>query len=478
MVVLLSLLCALIAVQAQIYDTHATDVQLFPRNGETDVNPDTQLRLTFPSPPSIGTSGLIRVYDVSSDDLVDSLNLSIPISPSPYGNGSTKANYTDKTKYQTNIIGGMDFYFFPIIVRNNTATIYLHNNRLEYNKTYSIAIDPKVLALSDSNTTFTSFSLNTSSWTFTTKPSGPASDTTTVTVSSDGKADFTTLQGALDWAPSNPSTRTTILVHPGTYEELVFFQYKSNLLIRSTSTSTEPGVKIGYPNNSAFNPPNRPGPSRRPAFSFRGGSDIQLSGLRMQNYYRGQAEALLVDGVRVVLDRLWLNGSGDALTTYGSVYITETTLFGDGDTILGYASAYWTNSTIITTAGPVSWTRTSQGSHGNVLVDCTIRSLQGNSTFARLPDNSGGVLDNWPYAEMVLVNTRTEGIAPVGWGPVQGPPFDSRHVRFWEYGTMDLEGKPADYRERLGLSRQLEEVPQEYLDPKWVLGGWDPVVVT
>ncbi|KAF2439126.1 hypothetical protein P171DRAFT_490562 [Karstenula rhodostoma CBS 690.94] len=113
------LLFIYLTVQGLSLETRATEIQLFPSNGQEDVNPDTQLRLTFPSPPSIGASGLIRVYDVASNDLVDSLNLSIPNPPS-----------------------GMDFYFFPIIVRDNTATIYLHNNHLEYNKTYSVTIDP------------------------------------------------------------------------------------------------------------------------------------------------------------------------------------------------------------------------------------------------------------------------------------------------------------------------------------------------
>src|SRR3954462_14713332 len=90
-------------------------ISLSPANGQNGVNPDTQLALSFESPPIIGTSGKIQVYDVGQDKLVDALDLAIPSSPSPFGNGSTKANYTDTTASQTNIVGGMDFYFFPII---------------------------------------------------------------------------------------------------------------------------------------------------------------------------------------------------------------------------------------------------------------------------------------------------------------------------------------------------------------------------
>jgi len=453
----------------------APDVEQFPAPGAKDVNIDTHLVLTFPVKPTIGSAGNITVRDDADDRIVDTLDLSIPSSPSPYGNGSTKANYTDKTTYQTNIVGGVDFYFFPIIVTDNFATIYLHNNRLEYNRTYSVTVDSEVLSASDG--TFDGIAPG--SWTFTTKPQGPSAGATSVTVDASGTADFSTLQGALDWAPSNSPTLTTIHIRPGMYEELIYFQYKSNLLIRGTSRNS---TSVAYPNNSAFNPPNRQGISRRPAFSFKGVTDIQLSDFSITNLYRGQAEALLIDGARIVLSNMYLNGSGDALTTYGTAYITDSTLVGDGDTILGYGSVFWNRSSIVTTAGPVSWTRTPQGVHGNVLVDCSIKG-DGNSTLARLPDNSGGVAANWPYAEMVLINTTVENISPVGWGPVDAPPrFDARNVRFWEYGTVDGEGNAVDYSKRLNVSRQLtspedDEIVRQYSDPAFVLGGWTPIVL-
>ncbi|TGJ87595.1 hypothetical protein E0Z10_g1166 [Xylaria hypoxylon] len=456
--------------------SRGVDVQLYPTNGRQNVNPDAQLKLTFSSPPAIGSSGKINVYDSEDNKLVDTLDFSIPFSPSPYGNGSTKANYTDTTKYQTNIIGGLDFYFYPIIVRNNTATIYLHNNKLTYGRTYLVEIEPSVLK--PARGSFSGFTLD-RPWRFSTKVRGPRDGATKVVVAADGSGDFNTVQGAIDWAPANPTKHTTIYIKNGNYEELVFWQYKTNLVIRGQDREK---TIVGYPNNSAFNPPNRQGPSRRPAFSFRGSSDLQLSSFTINNYYPGQAEALLVDGVRTILDHMTLNGAGDALTTYGTTYVTDSKLTGTGDTVLGYGSVYWLRSRI-ESIGPVTWTRTVQGIHGNVFVDSTIIGLEGNSTLARLPDNSGGVMDNWPYAEMVLISTKTGGISAEGWGPVQGPPFDSSHVRFWEFNTMDLQGLPIDISQRLNVSRELtlpkdRKILAEYKDPANILGGWRPVVLT
>ena len=70
---------------------------------------------------------------------------------------------------------------------------------------------------------------------------------------------------------------------------------------------------MGYPNNSAFNPA-KAGPSRRVAFTINNGRNIQLSSFTINNYYIGQAEALLSRGERIIIDRMTLKGSGDAFT--------------------------------------------------------------------------------------------------------------------------------------------------------------------
>ena len=45
------------------------------------VSPDTHLVLTFPSAPTLGKSGQIRIYDAADNRLVDTLDLSIPPGP-------------------------------------------------------------------------------------------------------------------------------------------------------------------------------------------------------------------------------------------------------------------------------------------------------------------------------------------------------------------------------------------------------------
>jgi hypothetical protein len=223
-----------------------------------------------------------------------------------------------------------------------------------------------------------------------------------------------------------------------------------------------------------------------------------LSNFTINNYLIGQAEALMVRGERIIIDHMTLNGSGDAFTPYGTVYFVDSKLTGDGDTILGYAAVYYLRSEI-RSRGPITWTRTPKGSHGNVFVDCTLIGLAEplpwtvtatdpgrivKAPFARLPRNGppGSPSANFPYAEMVLINTRTHGIPPEGWGPIEeAPGFDSSNVRFWEYNTMDLDGRPVDVSKRHPVSRQLTlekdaKIITDYRNPAFVLGGWTPVL--
>src|SRR6185369_10325959 len=169
---------------------------LFPANQALMVNPDVQLKLTFNNTPRLGTSGKIRIYDASSDQLIDTLDMSIPPGPTkpvdpavraknylsfpyPYARTSRPTNRDTKpgtpsagavptsNQYQLTIIGGFTdgFHFYPITVDGNTATIHLHHDLLEYGKGYLVEIDPTVLVVD--NDEFKGIAKT--SWRFTTK---------------------------------------------------------------------------------------------------------------------------------------------------------------------------------------------------------------------------------------------------------------------------------------------------------------------
>lgn len=466
---------------------------LLPAEGAQQVNPDTHLVLRFDQPPVLGKSGLIRIVDAVSGRLVDTLDLSIPagpterttLPPAPYlskpyvyaggpraTNASTRAGTPSAgaepgdTRYQLNIIGGFTdgFHFHPVIVRDKTATIYPHNNLLEYGKRYRVLVDAAVFG-------------EPVQWQFSTKAHGPAADAERVVVSADGMADFSTVQGALDYVPDHPAKRVTIFVRNGDYEEIVYFRNKSNITVQGEQRDQ---VRIHYANNEVFNPhpPNIstnevPGtfPSRRAAFAADNVKGLHLRDLTLETTLKGQAEGLLMTGEENIVANTTIIGSGDALQVNGSAYLPDVKIVGDGDTILGRGPAFFERCDI-QSKHAFMWIRNTAANHGNVFLNCRFTTLAGGQTeLARSPVNKG---KGYPHAEAVLINATLSGISAVGWGPVGG---DTSQLRFWEYNSRNVDGTPVDISQRHPASRQLSmerdaEAIRNYSDPAWVLGDW------
>ena len=477
----------------------------FPADGAINVNPDTHLVLTFQSAPVLGNSGQIRIYDAESNRLVDLLDLSIPPGPTtptpspsaiytpvPYEYVSgrfTNANTKPGTpsglalatsdKYQLTIIGGFTdaFHFYPVIIHDHTATIYLHNNLLEYGRTYYVEIDSGVLILNDQS--FSGIKGNTG-WRFTTRKSPPGADSDRLVVSTDGTADFNTVQGAIDFIPDFSPRQITVFIKNGSYEEIVYFRNKTNVTILGEDREK---VVVFYANNEVFNPHpvnlrtnEVPGtfPSRRAAFAVDNSKRIRLVNLTVKTTAYGQAEGLLLNGEEIIVSNVNIVGSGDALQSNGSAYFVDCRITGDGDTILGRGPAFFKNFEL-SSIGPFMWIRNTSANHGNVFVNGKFQTRGDRKTvIARAPTNGG---KNYPYAEAVLIDCALDGIDPAGWGPVGG---DTSNIRYWEYNSTNLsDGTPVDVSQRHPASRQLTmekdaAVIASYRDPAYVLGGWMP----
>lgn len=448
----------------------AQDLRLWPADGAVNVNPDTQLMIALPSAPQLGTSGLIRVYDLADNSIIDTLDMSIPGGPD-WRRRRPAGSPPDTTKYQERTVGGVEgLHFHPVIVHGRVATIYLHK-ALQYGRRYRVTVDAPVLGRAIE-------------WSFTTKASPPRKEAARFVVAADGSGDFSTVQGAVDFVPDKPARPVTILIRNGNYEEMVYVRGKSNLTIRGEDRQK---VVVGYGNNSAFNP-GKP----RYAFSLADCTDVQLSTFSINNYYFGQAEALMIRGERITIDRMSLDGSGDALQLRGSVYFKDTSLRGDGDTILSYGAAFFDRCTI-RSLGPINWIRNPATNHGHVFKDCTFVGINeplpwtrtpdgggqiSRSLLARLPDNGG---TNYPYAEAILINCRMEGVLPEGWSVQERPAFDWTNVKFWEFNSMDMSGKPLDMSKRHPIVRHLTlpkdaKIVADYSRPEFILKGWKPVV--
>ena len=483
------------------------DIVLFPNHKAAEVNPDTLFKLTFPDMPLLGKSGSIRIYDAADDWLVDVLDLSIPAGPAkptpspdaiytpvPYEYVSdhfTNANIKAGTPsgmalptpdtYQLTIIGGFTdgFHFHPVIIRDNTATIYPHNNLLEYGKSYYVQIDPGVLTLKDGS--FNGIK-GKKGWRFSTKMVPPPQDSKRIVVSADGTGDFNTVQGAMDFIPDYNKKRVTVFIHNGIYEEIVYFRNKSNISIIGEDREK---VVILYENNEIFNPHpiniktnEVPGtfPSRRAVFAADNSRGINITNLTVKNTSFGQAEGLLLNGERFVISNANIIGSGDALQSNGPAYFNGCQIIGDGDTILGRGPAFFKDCEI-SSYGPYMWIRNTSLNHGNVFVDCVFKTRgEGKTVIARNPVNG---IKTYPFSEAVLIDCRLSGIDPAGWGEISG---DVSNIHYWEYNSRNLkDGTPVDVTGRHPASRQLTmkkdaDIISKYKNPAYVLGGWMPEI--
>jgi pectinesterase len=477
----------------------------FPVDKAGNVNPDTHLVITFQSPPVLGRSGQIRIYDAADNRVVDLLDLSIspgptaPASspsaiytPTPYEYVSgrfTNANTKPGTPsgialptpdtYQLTIIGGFTdaFHFYPVIIHGAAATICPHNNLLEYGKTYYVQIDPGVLSSKDGS--FTGITGNTG-WRFSTKKMPPRIDSDRVVVSADGTGDFNTVQGAIDFIPDHNPLPVTIFIKNGTYEEIVYFRNKSNITILGEDRDK---VIVSYANNEVFNPHpvnvktnEVPGtfPSRRAAFAADHSNKIHLVNLTIKTTAYGQAEGLLLNGNEIIVSHATIIGSGDALQSNGSAYFSNSRIVGDGDTILGRGTAFFSNCEL-SSQGPYMWIRNTEANHGNVFVNCIFQTRGNRETvIARAPNNGG---KNYPFCEAVLIDCALAGIEPAGWGEIGG---DTSNVHYWEYHSINSSDRnPIDASLRHPASRQLTlpkdaEIIANYKNPAYVLGGWTP----
>jgi pectinesterase len=321
----------IITICSQTTSVAANTVVYFPADKALNINLDTYLIITFPSAPILGSTGKIRIYDMADNRLVDQLDMSIPAGPidstTPRSNTKppylkvpyeyipgkfTNANTKPGTpsggvlpttdNYQLTIIGGFTdgFHFYPIIINGNTATIYLHNNVLEYNKTYYVQIDPGVLILKENS--FTGIT-GKNEWVFSTKKLPPPANSERLVVSADGTGDFNTVQGAIDFIPDYNPKPIIIFIKKGVYEEIVYFRNKTNITILGEDRDK---VIVKYANKETFNPhPSNIStnevegtfPSRRAAFSVDHSSRIDLVNLTIKTTSeRAQAEGLLLNG--------------------------------------------------------------------------------------------------------------------------------------------------------------------------------------
>lgn len=425
-----------------------------PTNYASGVDVDAPLYVTFNQPPTVGTTGRIRVYS-ESGALVDTLDLSAAT--------------------QSRLNGSVNFNYRPVIINGNTAAIYLHQ-KLAYNTSYYLTMEPGVVK-DAAGAPFVGFS-DSAIWNFSTKTSAPATGSTQLTVAADGSGDFATVQGAVDFVPANNTKRVVILVKKGTYTEIVYVQSnKPFVTVRGEDRNLS---VIQYANNNNFNPTST---TTRAMFGVDA-ADFTLENITLRNTTPqggSQAEAFRGNNNRIVLNKVSLYSFQDTLLLQGQSnqggFVNDSYIEGDVDFVWGSGAVFFQNTELkmLRTDAFYNQARNGTGRNGYVFVNCK---------FTRAAGITGSYLnridpDDFPFSQVVLINSQLDGIRPDPW-QFNSPSFavtaaNYPNIRMWEYKSRDLNGNLVDVSQRAAISRQLTDAEAtQWSDPAFVLGGWVP----
>ena len=436
-----------------------------PAANEANVHTDTRLSLSFDAPPAIGTAGKVSVYRASDDVLVDSIDLSNAPSAS-----DTQA-VLPRTNLEIDALGlgampeGATFaryvWYRPVSVKGSTASVKLHNNRLDFGTTYYVTVDASVLAGTIKGASFAGIT-KADGWKFTTR-AAPASFTALNVDDSGTGADFRTLQGALNWVMKNCSTNspatngcntaaTPKVIHlgNGSYPELNILRKVSNLSIVGESRD---GVVVGDENFESLN-------SGSGASSASAGTALSTSGktlghrvlgggrasflietadlLTLQNFtlqnphvrstaLDNQAETIYFNtsitaaAARLVAKQMNFFSQQDTLQLKGYTWFYQSLVAGNVDFIWGSVMASLFEDceirsvvdTASNSAGFVLQSRATAGDKGFVFLNSTLTADPGVQAYLA---RSGGTTATAYTDNIAFVNTKMGAhILPVGW---------------------------------------------------------------
>jgi pectin methylesterase-like acyl-CoA thioesterase len=287
-------------------------------------------------------------------------------------------------------------------------------------------------------------------------------------VAADGSGDFKTVQAAIDAVPTNAEARTTILVKKGTYEELLVVSAdKKNLTLRGEDRKL---TIIAATNNAKLNP-------RRREMVSMDADGFHLENLTLHNTTPkggSQAETIRVRADRVVFEHCDFKSFQDTLRLDGRVYVRECYIEGDVDFIWGSGTVYFDHCEIFAVhEGYLVQSRNRADKPGYVFVNCKIDTAPNLTRFvlARIDPKV------YPHSHVAFIDCALGAcVTPGGWvfdGPGASAPKDQ--IRFEEFHSTDLAGKPLDISGRIAGSRQLTaaEAATER-DVLKVFGDWDP----
>jgi len=261
-----------------------------------------------------------------------------------------------------------------------------------------------------------------------------------IVVAKDGTGNYTTVQAAVNAAPTNSSTRTKIYIKNGTYYEVITVpSNKTNLTFIGQSST---GTILTYDNYAAkINPATGTGyGTSNSASIFINGAGFYGLNLTFANSSGpvGQAVAVRCTADKAVFKNCRFLGNQDTYYPHSGRSYHENCYFeGTTDFIFGGAIAYFQNCQLYTKGGSslTAANTPSYLAYGYVFNNCQITGSGSNITDLGRP--WGG------YASVTFMNTSiSNAIKAVGWND-WGNAANQATARFSEYNNSGAGYVPS-----------------------------------
>ncbi|MCC2963561.1 pectinesterase family protein [Massilia sp. IC2-278] len=289
-----------------------------PAQGERGVPPDTPLRLAFAQAPALSGQGSVRLYRSRNRALVATVRP-----------GESVAAIGPPPRQR--------------LVRQHQITVQDKELRvrlpqmLDYDTEYEAVADGALLRAGFAG----------ARWSFRTSRYRPVGDS--ITVDDDGRADFRTVQGALDYAMGLQRAQAlTVNVRDGVYPELLYLRDKDKLSLRGASREA---TIIRAANSDTRNPgsgtgqmPGTPGVLGGRALLLAQDSDLlEIRDITLQNTtlrsdgHSAQAETLFFssDAGRLAVRNAHFISEQDTLQLTGYAWFYRSLIEGNVDFIWG-----------------------------------------------------------------------------------------------------------------------------------------------
>jgi pectin methylesterase-like acyl-CoA thioesterase len=427
--------------------------RVLPAPRERGVPPDTRLQLRFDRAPVMNDSGSIRIVRTSDNKTVDVIRPGMELDEI----GATRDGVKRVVRYQA------------ITVDGAAVTIRAHDGKLAYGTEYRVLVDGNLFRdASLAGRPFDGIG-NPAGWTFRTRERAPQGDT--VRVAAAGKADFRTVQGALNHAMLNTprAQPVTIRIADGRHEGLLYLRGKDNVTLRGDSRS---GAVIAGENSDGVNPGS--GAGQGPLAPGAGGGRsvllvedadlLRLDTLTLVNTtwrsktMGAQAEALYFNSEgRFIANEVNFLSEQDTIQLKGYAWFYRSLVAGNVDFIWGYNRAALFEQSEIRSVGDsanpasggylVQARTVAEDDPGFVFLNSRLTHGPGpagndvppGATFLARP----GVVTAWDNVRYVHCSIGAH-INARGWHE------KPRAGKGWEEGgSTDLAGKPLDLAQRV-----------------------------